>query len=37
MYWPLIGGLIGFILVALLMGWLLDPARHAERIDTDRH
>ena len=24
MFWPLIGGLIAFILVAVFMGWLMD-------------
>lgn len=34
MYWPLLGGFIAFVLVALLLGWILDPARHG---DADRH
>jgi hypothetical protein len=34
MYWPLLGGFIAFVLVALLLGWILDPAR---RGDADRH
>ena len=33
MYWPLIGGLIAFVLLAVLLGWIMDPAR---RGDTDR-
>jgi hypothetical protein len=24
MYWPLIGGLIAFVLFAVLMGWIMD-------------
>jgi F0F1-type ATP synthase assembly protein I len=31
MYWPLLGGFIAFVLVALLLGWILDPARHGDR------
>jgi F0F1-type ATP synthase assembly protein I len=34
MFWPLAGGLIAFILVAVLLGWILDPSR---RGDADRH
>jgi hypothetical protein len=30
MYWPLIGGFIVFILVAVLLGWILDPDRRAD-------
>jgi hypothetical protein len=29
MYWPLIGGFIVFILIAVLLGWILDPDRRA--------
>ena len=36
MYWPLIGGFIAFLLIALLLGWILDPDRAGGR-DTDRH
>jgi hypothetical protein len=33
MYWPLIGGLIAFVLFCVLMGWIMDvPGR-----DSDRH
>jgi hypothetical protein len=24
MFWPLIGGLIAFVLLALIMGWIID-------------
>lgn len=34
MFWPLAGGLIAFILVAILLGWILDPSR---RGDADGH
>jgi hypothetical protein len=34
MYWPLIGGFIAFLLLAVLMGWIMDSAR---RGDADRH
>jgi hypothetical protein len=27
MFWPLIAGFIAFVLVAILMGWILDPSR----------
>jgi hypothetical protein len=30
MYWPLIGGLIAFILLAVFLGWLMDPSRHGD-------
>jgi hypothetical protein len=30
MYWPLIGGLIAFILIAVLLGWVLDPDRRRD-------
>jgi hypothetical protein len=26
-FWPLIGGFIVFVLLAVLLGWILDPAR----------
>jgi len=32
MFWPLAGGFIAFVLVAVLLGWILDPSRHG---DTD--
>ena len=34
MFWPLAGGFIAFILIAVLLGWILDPSRHG---DTDGH
>jgi hypothetical protein len=34
MFWPLAGGFIAFILVAILLGWILDPSRHG---DADGH
>ena len=34
MYWPLIGGFIGIVLVTLLLGWIMDVPR---RDDADRH
>jgi hypothetical protein len=34
MYWPLFGGFIAFVLLALVLGWIMDPAR---RHDADRH
>jgi hypothetical protein len=30
MYWPLIGGFIAFVLLAIFMGWLLDPSRRGD-------
>jgi hypothetical protein len=26
-FWPLIGGFIAFVLLAVLLGWILDPTR----------
>jgi hypothetical protein len=26
-YWPLIIGFVVFVLIAVLLGWILDPAR----------
>jgi hypothetical protein len=34
MYWPLVGGFIAFVLLALLLGWIMDTSR---RGDTDQH
>ena len=31
MFWPLIGGFVAFVLVAVLLGWIMDPARRADR------
>jgi hypothetical protein len=36
MYWPLIGGFIVFVLIAVLLGWVLDPARRGD-ADRDGH
>jgi hypothetical protein len=33
MYWPLIGGFIAFVLIAVLLGWILDPDRRANGDD----
>jgi hypothetical protein len=33
-YWPLIGGFIAFVLLAVLLGWIMDSSR---RGDADRH
>jgi hypothetical protein len=27
MYWPLIGGFIAFVLIAVVLGWVVDPDR----------
>jgi hypothetical protein len=34
MYWPLIAGFVGVVLVTLLLGWIMDAPR---RDDADRH
>jgi hypothetical protein len=34
MFWPLIGGFVAFVLLAVLMGWLMDTDRGG---DADRH
>ena len=34
MYWPLLGGFIAFILIAVLLGWITDRAK---RSDVDQH
>jgi hypothetical protein len=31
MFWPLIGGFIAFILIAVFMGWVTDASRHGDR------
>jgi hypothetical protein len=34
MYWPLIGGFIAFVLLAVLLGWIVDPdRRRGDRAD----
>jgi hypothetical protein len=30
MFWPLIGGFIAFVLIAIVMGWILDPGRRQD-------
>jgi hypothetical protein len=27
MFWPLLGGFIAFVLLAVLLGWIMDPSR----------
>jgi hypothetical protein len=34
MFWPLAGGFIAFVLLAVLIGWILDISR---RGDADGH
>jgi hypothetical protein len=36
MYWPLIGGFVAFVLLAVFMGWLMDTDRHGN-ADRDGH
>lgn len=36
MYWPLFGGFIAFVLLAVLMGWVLDSDR-PWNADRDHH
>jgi hypothetical protein len=33
MYWPLVAGFIVFVLIAVLLGWILDPDRHGDGND----
>jgi hypothetical protein len=37
MFWPLIGGFIAFVLFAVFMGWLMDPARRGDAGQDDHH
>jgi hypothetical protein len=30
MWWPLIGGFIAFVLIAVLLGWWVDPDRRRD-------
>lgn len=30
MWWPLIGGFIAFVLIAVLIGWWVDPDRRRD-------
>jgi hypothetical protein len=36
MYWPLIGGFIAFVLLAVVLGWVMDPDRR-DKADRDGH
>jgi hypothetical protein len=36
-YWPLIGGFIAFVLVAIFMGWVMDTSRHGGSENDERH
>jgi hypothetical protein len=35
MFWPLIGGFIAFVLLTVLIGWLVDPARRRELPEAE--
>jgi len=35
MYWPLIGGFVAFVLVAILLGWIMDTSRHGGGANHD--
>jgi hypothetical protein len=37
MFWPLIGGFVAFILVAIFMGWVTDASRRGGGTDHDGH
>jgi hypothetical protein len=37
MYAPLIGGFIAFVLLAVLVGWFVDPARGGGDSERDQH
>jgi len=37
MFWPLIGGFIAFVLLAVFLGWVMDTSRHGGDADRDRH
>jgi hypothetical protein len=30
MFWPLIGGFIAFVLLAILLGWIMDTSRRRD-------
>jgi hypothetical protein len=36
MYWPLLGGFIAVVLLAIVLGWVMDPSRHGG-TDRDHH
>jgi len=31
MYWPLIGGFIAFVLLAILLGWIIQSSQSRDR------
>jgi hypothetical protein len=35
MFWPLIGGFIAFVLLTILIGWLVDPARRRAAPESE--
>lgn len=35
MFWPLIGGFIAFVLLAVMMGRIMDPTRHRDDFPFD--
>jgi hypothetical protein len=35
-FWPLIGGFVVFVLIAVVLGWILDPSRRSG-VDGDHH
>ena len=37
MYWPLIGGFIAFILLAVILGWIMDTSRQGDAGHDDHH
>jgi hypothetical protein len=36
MYWPLLGGFIAFVLLAVIIGYFVDPSR-AQPSERDKH
>lgn len=36
MYWPLFGGFVAFVLLAVILGWVLDASRRGD-VDRDHH
>lgn len=37
MYLPLICGFVAFVLVAIVMGWIMDTSRHGGDAEHDGH
>lgn len=37
MYWPLLGGFIAFVLLAVIIGYFVDPARSGESSEREHH